>query len=73
MKNSPEEFSETGLDERFPHDPVILASTINMKLRDEYPGGLDDLCDDLNINRMILEKRLSEAGFEYLPEINQFR
>lgn len=55
-----------------PQDPVMLLSYVNMKLRDEYPS-LDALCDDLDIDRGELERKLSEAGFDYMPEINQFR
>lgn len=50
----------------------MLLSAVNMKLRDEY-GSLDDLCRSLDIDRAELEKRLADAGFEYMPEINQFR
>lgn len=55
-----------------PENPVILMSVINTKLRDEY-SSLDDLCKSLDIDRASLESRLREAGFEYMPEINQFR
>lgn len=54
-----------------PQDPYILLSFINMKLRDDY-STLDQLCDDLDINREELEKKLSAAGFEYLPDSNRF-
>lgn len=50
----------------------MLMSVINTKLRDEY-SSLDDLCKSLDIDRASLEGRLREAGFEYMPEINQFR
>ncbi|MDE6537945.1 MAG: DUF4250 domain-containing protein [Muribaculaceae bacterium] len=55
-----------------PQDPFMLLSMINMKLRDEY-SSLDDLCksEDLDIN--ILSDKLKNAGFDYMPEINQFR
>lgn len=55
-----------------PNDPFILLSYINTKLRDDYRS-LDALCDDLDVDRASLEKKLASAGFEYLPEINQFR
>lgn len=55
-----------------PQDPFILLSFINMKLRDEYPD-LDELCASAGIARDELEKKLGAAGFEYMPEINQFR
>lgn len=50
----------------------MLLSVINMKLRDFYPT-LDDLCEDLSIDRPELERKLSEAGFEYNSQQNQFR
>ena len=55
-----------------PSDPFMLLSMINMKLRDEYPS-LDELCAAEDIDSPQLEKRLSDAGFTYMPEINQFR
>ena len=55
-----------------PHDPFMLLSFVNMKLRDEYRD-LDELCAAAGIARDELVKRLAEAGFEYMPEINQFR
>ena len=55
-----------------PNDHFILLSYINTKLRDDYRS-LDALCDDLDVDRASLEKKLAAAGFEYLPEINQFR
>ncbi len=55
-----------------PKDPVMLMSVINQKLRDYYPM-LDALCDDLDLDRDELSATLASAGFEYLPEVNQFR
>ncbi len=55
-----------------PTDPYILLSYINTKLRDEYPS-LEALCDNLDIDAGEISQRLSDAGFSYNPEINQFR
>ncbi|MFG6387737.1 MAG: DUF4250 domain-containing protein [Muribaculaceae bacterium] len=55
-----------------PTDPYILLSYINTKLRDEYPS-LEALCDNLDIDAEEISQRLSDAGFSYNPEINQFR
>lgn len=55
-----------------PKDPFMLLSWVNMKLRDSY-NCLDSLCDDLDIDRNELESKLKDAGFDYMPEINQFR
>lgn len=50
----------------------MLLSVVNTRLRDEY-SNLDELCSDLQIDRKELETKLSQAGFTYIPEINQFR
>ena len=55
----------------YPKDPAMLMSWVNMKLRDFY-GSLDKLCEELEIDRNELEKRLNEAGFEYNQELNKF-
>jgi DNA-binding NtrC family response regulator len=55
----------------YPKDPAMLMSWVNMKLRDFY-GSLDELCEELEIDRKELEKRLKEAGFEYNQELNKF-
>lgn len=54
-----------------PKDPMILYSMVNMKLRDLY-SSLDELCDDLQIDRSELESRLHEAGFDYDAGQNRF-
>ena len=50
----------------------MLMSMVNMKLRDEY-SSLEDFCKSNDINEDSLKSTLLSAGFEYLPEINQFR
>ena len=54
-----------------PKDPIMLLSFINMKLRDIYPS-LDELCDDMEVDRAFLEATLGQAGYEYSPENNKF-
>ncbi|MBQ6189898.1 MAG: DUF4250 domain-containing protein [Bacteroidaceae bacterium] len=54
-----------------PQDPMMLYSAVNMKLRDRY-NSLDELCEDLDIDRADLEHRLSEVGFEYSVKDNKF-
>ena len=54
-----------------PQDPFMLLSMINMKLRDQFCS-LEELCHVLDVEQEALEKKLQEAGFEYMPEINQF-
>ena len=55
----------------YPKDPIMLMSWVNMKLRDFY-GSLDELCEDLEIDRKEIEDRLAKAGFEYNAELNKF-
>ena len=54
-----------------PHDPMMLMSVINMKLRDFYPD-LEALCEDMDIDRQELETKLASAGFEYSEENKRF-
>ncbi len=54
-----------------PEDPMMLYSAVNMKLRDFY-SSLDELCDDLGIDRKELEDKLKQAGFEYDAKMNKF-
>ncbi|MDE6753436.1 MAG: DUF4250 domain-containing protein [Muribaculaceae bacterium] len=56
-----------------PQDPNMLASIVNMKLRDGNYDSLSDLCLSLGIDEKDLKKRLSESGFTYNQEIRQFR
>ena len=50
----------------------MLFSFINTMLRDRYDS-LNSLCDDLDIDRSQLEKKLATAGFIYSETTNQFR
>jgi len=50
---------------------MMLLSFINMKLRDRY-SSLEELCDDLEIDRKELEEKLAAYGFEYSRENNRF-
>lgn len=54
-----------------PQDPMLLYSAVNMKLRDRY-NSLDELCEDLGLDRNEIEARLREAGFEYSEKLNKF-
>ncbi len=58
--------------DNLPQDPVMLMSFINTRLRDQYPT-LEALCDDMDISPDQLCRRLADAGFIYLRDINQFR
>jgi hypothetical protein len=54
-------------------DPVMLMSMVNMKLRDEFAGDLDELAKTYAISRHRLEEKLASAGFTFFPELGQFR
>ena len=54
-----------------PEDPMMLLSAVNMKLRDTY-ASLDELCEDMDVNKEVLVKKLADAGFEYSEENNRF-
>jgi len=54
-------------------DPVMLMSIVNLKLRDDFSGDLDELVKFFDIDRAALEAKLATAGFEFLPEAKQFR
>ena len=54
-----------------PKDPMMLFSVINMKLRDRY-SSLDELCEDMNVNKDELVNQLKAAGFEYSAERKKF-
>ncbi|MBR6588934.1 MAG: DUF4250 domain-containing protein [Bacteroidaceae bacterium] len=54
-----------------PTDPMMLFSFINMKLRDQYPS-LDELCEDMGIDKDELLVTLANVGFEYSEENNKF-
>lgn len=54
-----------------PEDPIMLYSFLNMKLRDEYPS-LDALCEDLDVSKDEILKKMKSIGFEYDSERNRF-
>ena len=54
-----------------PEDPDMLASFLNMKLRDHYPN-LDALCEDLELDKEKIVEKLKEADYDYIPARNQF-
>jgi hypothetical protein len=54
-----------------PKDPVMLLSTVNMKLRDFY-GSLEALCQDLDVDQSEIERTLEVIDYRYDKERNQF-
>ncbi len=55
-----------------PKDPIMLLSTVNMKLRDHHKT-LDDFCKSYNISRRDLETTLAKVDYYYDPDHNQFK
>ena len=56
---------------QLPNDPAMLLSFVNLKLRDFYKS-LDEMCDDMDVDREAVERRLSEIGYEYDRSQNRF-
>ncbi len=54
-----------------PNDPMICLSVVNTKLRDYYKN-LDELCQDLDIEKQLLIDKLSIIDYEYDANRNQF-
>ena len=54
-----------------PKDPVMLLSFMNMRLRD-YDMNLDELCDDLDVERSEIEGTLAKIDYRYSEEQNRF-
>lgn len=54
-----------------PSEPNILLSYANLKLRDYY-SDLENMCDDLDISLKEIEEKLSEIGYYYDKDTNQF-
>ncbi len=54
-----------------PKDPVMLLSFLNLKLRDFY-GSLDELCEDMELDRAELEERLAGINYHYEEGSNRF-
>ncbi|SMY38328.1 DUF4250 domain-containing protein [Photobacterium andalusiense] len=53
-------------------DTVMLMSIVNMKIRDEF-NNLDNLVKFFDIDREQLIAKLATGGFDFLPEVQQFR
>ncbi len=54
-----------------PQDPFILLSFVNLKLRDFY-ASLEELCEDLDVDREAVVQKLEAIDYHYDEEKNQF-
>lgn len=53
-------------------DPDMLVGVINTVIRN-HCDSLEDLCATYDLDPAILIQRLAVAGYDYRPEIQQFR
>ncbi|MCQ2159614.1 MAG: DUF4250 domain-containing protein [Bacteroidales bacterium] len=58
---------------RLPDDPMILASSINMMLRDGEYEDLDDICAAFDCDRPEIEAKLASVGLSYDASLNKVR
>ena len=58
--------------QEIPKDPVMLYSYLNTKLRDFY-SSFDALCEDMDLDKEEILKKLASMGFEYDAQMNRFR
>ena len=49
----------------------MLLSFVNLKLRDYYKS-LDEMCEDLGVDRQDIESRLAAIDYEYDNSQNRF-
>ena len=54
-----------------PNNHMILLSVVNTNLRDYY-STLDKLCDDMNINKEVIIRKLNEIDYKYDKKLNRF-
>ena len=58
---------------KLPEDPMMLASSINMLLRDGQYEDLDDLCAAFDVERSDIDAKLAAIGMAYDPTQNKVR
>ena len=54
-----------------PKEPAMLLSFVNLKLRDFYKN-LDELCEDLDVEKEEIIAKLKTMDYAYDTEKNQF-
>ena len=54
-----------------PDDAMMLLSVLNTKLRDFYKN-LDELCDDMSVDKQKIIEKLKAIDYEYNEELNRF-
>lgn len=53
-------------------DPHLLVGVVNTAIRN-HTGTLEELCASQDIEQPILVERLAAAGYDFMPEQQQFR
>lgn len=59
------------MQKKLPEDPVLMLSVVNTKLRDFYHD-LDDLCEDMQVDKENITTILKGIDYEYDRSCNQF-
>jgi O-succinylbenzoate synthase len=54
-----------------PHDPIILVSFVNTKLRDQF-ATLEEFCQTYDVSEDELRSTLSTIDYQYDETTNQF-
>jgi hypothetical protein len=54
-----------------PEDNMMMLSVVNTKLRDFY-ASLDEMCEDMNVDREEIIKRLESIDYKYDEKLNRF-
>ena len=54
-----------------PNDAMMLLSVVNTKLRDFYRN-LDEMCEDMDVDKDWIIKKLGDIDYEYNEELNRF-
>ncbi|MCR5691618.1 MAG: DUF4250 domain-containing protein [Eubacterium sp.] len=54
-----------------PHDPIILVSYVNTKLRDQF-ATLDEFCRTYDVDETKLREILGDIDYQYDETTNQF-
>ena len=54
-----------------PKDPMILLSYVNTQLRDFY-SSFDAFCEEKQVDKEEIVKKLSMIDYEYDADLNQF-
>lgn len=55
-----------------PKDPIILLSTVNTRLRDNY-SSIEALCLAEDTTKEAIDSRLEPLGYKYDPEQNAYK